>query len=869
MAAPALAQPKEDSEFSNDKIIQLIKNMELVKTEINNPINDQRAPVDISYDILRLNKVISLLEKALKEKTLPDPSSEEGKLLYRILPGIDKDEKQKNIQEELNRYIQVHADLINLLNNKSDLLSTSITKDLAKKVLDVLKSVSERPDDPTSPYYSTNNAITSLKDVLQYGKKSTLDLGRAASAVATGNIAKPLPPRGLGPMWLVLSDKTSDAQTAYPGDAPQYLAGLFRDPKITDTVSRDAMAKQNAVTMLARATDAYQYYLKNKDTGNLTSEEGQNVAKALGESLSGIKSSSLSRNPAFQAVVASLKSGDLTALTKLEQLHDFDSLYKSLGEFYYIKVKNNALSVVSVHATVNLLFDKDAERKFEAYRTGNDKKFPLQFLYLTAGINYQMLQLAGVFERQAFSLDPSTGKPIGVGTTERQRVDGSGHVVQLPVSATFAAGFGGVPIEINVFTSIGYKEWSLNPVSVTDASGNQTPANIGLSDSGFAMGWTGVELVFPGKTASKRRLFRLERVGIAFTEPQIKYANLLGYVTMSANWKEGDTVEIRSLITPQIFTTFNEPNLRLDLNPVDLRARFGRGHQITGGPIVSVSSDFRNLVFEFGLNASYQLFRETSIGLPALKVDLAVGGRVETLGDPLSNISAPYVRLGLSGTIPDLTSGLGKRKVVPRRIDNSAPQFVPLSKDAETLYGNGLELLRDGTSSGYEEAAKKLAASLQQSFNGANVNADLRITSDTTYVRALELLNSGKLEEGISKLQEVKLLKLEKTYFLPVQVIPLYSRLSELWKQLAPVMTANVPQDKWTSEQATAGSELDKKAKELADQLKVLVNSNPALGSDPNIISAITELGKGGFGVEKGLRDLSASNLLKLPLGPK
>ena len=65
------------------------------------------------------------------------------------------------------------------------------------------------------------------------------------------------------------------------------------------------------------------------------------------------------------------------------------------------------------------------------------------------------------------------------------------------------------------------------------------------------------------------------------------------------------------------------------------------------------------------------------------------------------------------------------------------------------------------------------------------------------------------------------------------------------------------------------GDELDQKAKELADQLKVLVNSNPALGSDPNIISAITELGKGGFGVEKGLRYLSASNLLKLPLGPK
>ncbi len=305
------------------------------------------------------------------------------------------------------------------------------------------------------------------------------------------------------------------------------------------------------------------------------------AAQALHQSLSQIPSNkeiwNSSVHPHFAAAMAALSRGDLrTGLAELSQEPALNAVYGQLNNLYVISVNQRAIAVMRAGVTVRYEFDRNMEAFTEFLRGSREGEFQPRVLWLALGLHYEYLLMSG--QLRQFEVTPgAAGEAGGVRQVGSRRLEGTGHVIGVTPQIGIGASAWGNPMEIVLHANVGYRAWEIG-ADVADQTG--TTQRVQVGDQGAYLGVTGVEVRFPGREG-QRAPVRMSRIGAGIVgAPTNVYAN----ISFEGNWLEGNTMRIRSEITPQYSYFLEQHRVGAELRPADFTWQINPNWSLFFGP---------------------------------------------------------------------------------------------------------------------------------------------------------------------------------------------------------------------------------------------------------------------------------------------
>lgn len=397
-------------------------------------------------------------------------------------------------------------------------------------------------------YSTVGNDVATLLRIARGGEAVAAPRAedQAASAAPLPLIQTPL--RDLGPIHLLSSS------------ADESVVAL----NVTSTPALDSMFGGNTVAQGAMNSLANAYATMANHPNDLAAQQA--AARQLHQALSQIPTDKEIWNstvhPHFNAAMQAFARGDLqTGLSELSQEPSFNAVYGQLNNLYVISVNQRAVSVLRAGVTTRYEFDQNMDA-FTAFIRGSAQgTFEPRVLWLGLGLYYDHLLLSG--ELQQLAVQPgSATSPGSVQTVNRQRVTGTGDV--FTATPQMGVGFSawGHPVEMIIHCSVGYQSYEIGADVQTGAG---TTERLSTGADTFFVGPWGAQLNFPGREG-QRMMVRMNQISIGGVgSPENVYAN----VSFEGRWLEGNTLRIRSEVTPQYSYFLQQHRVGFDLRPAD------------------------------------------------------------------------------------------------------------------------------------------------------------------------------------------------------------------------------------------------------------------------------------------------------------
>lgn len=615
----------------NNQLSQLVIQLSLNPGGPQNITNAQTGQLQ-AESVLRLDALLNLLNKGRPSSS--DPKREIYDSAVRNLGQGNVDVAMgivnRSIKDSLNHLVDLMKQpSASVGENQSDMVS----------LLQRMDAGISKGEDPYAAFDSMGNTIASLLRTLRGGEAQAAPTQRDQTAAKRELPMIQTQLRDLGPVHL-LSNSSNQTVVALNAQPSTSLIGLFGNQTNA----------QNAENALANA-----YAVLANNPNNLSAQQA--AAHQLHDALAKIPTNSAiwssTGHPQFTAAMNALAAGNLQqGLTSLSQETAFNTVFGSLNNIYVVSVNQRSVAILRGGVTVRYEFDKNQEAFTEFMRTAQSGEFQPRLLWMAMGLYYEKLLVSGELDRYAVQ-QGNAGSPGGLKKVSSQQLTGTGDVVSVTPQIALGASAWGNPMEIVFHCNVGYQSYQLG---TTIPNQGTVPQNISVGDKGAYIGIWGAEVRFPGREG-ERSMIRVSRADIgAIGSPE----NFFASVSFEGNWYEGNTLRIKSEVSPQYSYFLQEHRVGAEVRPADFTIQVNPNWTFFFGP------GFR-YDFDATTGANY-LEGYGTLGFRfdrGVSIDLRGGYLGETGGIAGERVpSTPFGALNIVITPEDIFK---KRKAVPKK----------------------------------------------------------------------------------------------------------------------------------------------------------------------------------------------------------
>lgn len=363
----------------------------------------------------------------------------------------------------------------------------------------------------------------------------------------------------LGPIHLLTSSRDESVVTVNAASTPELDLMLG--------------GRESALELANSIANGYAELANHPDDQARLGTAGERLYDALNSIPEGRRIRDSAGYRAAMTALSGCASGGLcnvrVALQALSEETQFNTLFNQLNNMFTISVNQRAVAIMRAGVTVRYQFDDNMDAFQEYVRGSRQGRFEPRFLGVAIGLFYEYLAMSG--QLQQLRLQPGGGYTREGG----QALTGTGHAMTIQPSASIGFSMWSRPVEVVLHASAGYRQWQIGAnIPLTDGSTER----VTVGDSGGFMGLWGAEVRLPGREGQRWRI-RIERVGAGVVEA----TNPMAYVTISGRIVEGDTVRLRSFITPQYSYFLGQHRIGAELRPADLTWQIDRDWSLRAG----------------------------------------------------------------------------------------------------------------------------------------------------------------------------------------------------------------------------------------------------------------------------------------------